>query len=212
VSSIQWLDNKYILLLSSRFDRFVRKNNTTFNTRCPYCGDSKKNLRKARGYIYLIKGNYVYHCHNCGISKKVSEMLFDFDRNLYHEYVKEKLLDSRSETRSQVETFTFETPKFAKHASLKGLQKISQLDSNHPAKRYIESRLIPPEFHYQLYYCLAFKKWVNTFISGKFESDDRILFNHLAFLGVNSGSRGSIFTLLKNNRILGNVFGASSLS
>ena len=38
------VDTKYISLASSQLDKFKRKNSYLYNFRCPYCGDSKKNL------------------------------------------------------------------------------------------------------------------------------------------------------------------------
>jgi hypothetical protein len=57
---------------------------------------------------------------------------------------------------------------------LKNLPKISQLKPDHPAKRYIESRKIPTEFHSLLRWEPAFMWWVNTLIKGKF--DEKALF------------------------------------
>ena len=51
-----WIDQKYIGTLSVRLDKFVRKDNYTYNFRCPICGDSQTNRNKARGYIFAQKG------------------------------------------------------------------------------------------------------------------------------------------------------------
>ena len=73
---MEWLQNKYINLLSGQFRNFKRKNNT-INFSCPYCGDSQKNKFKARGYLFNKKGSYHYYCHNCGASKNFEMFLRD---------------------------------------------------------------------------------------------------------------------------------------
>ena len=49
------IDTKYISLAAPQLSKFSRKNSYLYNFRCPYCGDSKKNLNKARGFFYRKK-------------------------------------------------------------------------------------------------------------------------------------------------------------
>lgn len=44
----------------------AQKNGTHFHSRCPLCGDSKKNPRKKRFHLDWHNGNPGYHCFNCG--------------------------------------------------------------------------------------------------------------------------------------------------
>ena len=53
---------------------------------------------------------------------------------------------------------------------LKNLKKISQLDYNHPVKKYIDKRSIPTKHHYRLYFAPRFKEWINGIIPNKFEN------------------------------------------
>ena len=46
------IESKYIRLLSHRLRNFKQKKDYLWNFSCPICGDSKKNLLKARGYVY----------------------------------------------------------------------------------------------------------------------------------------------------------------
>ena len=48
---MNFIERKYILLLSNRFRNFKQKENH-YNFSCPYCGDSHKNKFKARGIYY----------------------------------------------------------------------------------------------------------------------------------------------------------------
>jgi hypothetical protein len=47
-----YLEQKYLLLVSSQLQLFKKKSNNLFNFRCPYCGDSQKSKSKARGYVF----------------------------------------------------------------------------------------------------------------------------------------------------------------
>ena len=78
----EWLQRKYILLLSNTLDKFKEKNGT-FNCRCPICGDSKKDKNKARGYFLHKQGVYKYFCHNCGATRTVENFLKEFAPPLY---------------------------------------------------------------------------------------------------------------------------------
>lgn len=167
-----YLESKYLSYMISRFGQVKKKSTYSYNIRCPYCGDSKKNTKKARGYTYLYKGHIVYHCHNCGVNSNIPNMLKEFDIGLYNDFIKERMLDSIVEKpKEDVVDYSSSQPKFVKFTSLKSLPKISQLHSDHYAKKYVQSRLIPPELHYQLFYCDKFKHWVNSVYPDKFEDE-----------------------------------------
>ena len=84
------IDSKYIGLVSSRLDKFKRVKPNLFNFRCPICGDSKKHKNKARGYIYQVKTNTNFKCHNCGASSSFNNFLKQIDVTLHKQYVMEK--------------------------------------------------------------------------------------------------------------------------
>ena len=69
------VDAKYVGLVSSRLTKFKRVKPNLYNFRCPICGDSQKQKNKARGYIYGIKQNVNFRCHNCGASMSFSNFL-----------------------------------------------------------------------------------------------------------------------------------------
>ena len=168
---MSWLEQKYVNQLSGRLQKFKRKNPNLWNFRCPICGDSDTNKAKARGYIYVQKGEYIFHCHNCGDTKSIKNFIKVLDPNLYNEYVMEKLKDTG---KLGIDDFVnsvvkMDAPKFLKKDDpLKQLKKISSL-VNHPAKRYVTQRQIPTPFHAKLFYCAKFKAWVNTFMPDKFD-------------------------------------------
>ena len=163
--------------MSNRFRNFKEKNNQ-FNLSCPYCGDSTKNKFKARGYLLTKKGAYYYYCHNCSISKKFDEFINDHDPMLYREYKLEKLKDSSNlEKTEHISTSTVKTSSFPSYrqsgSPLRKLKKVSQLDWNHPVKKYIQNRMIPNKYHAKLFYCPKFYQWTNSIVPGKFKEEGK---------------------------------------
>ena len=69
------IDSKYIGIISSRLQKFKRVKPDLYNFRCPICGDSKKNKSKTRGYLYSVKADMNFRCHNCGASMTFSNFL-----------------------------------------------------------------------------------------------------------------------------------------
>ena len=84
------IDVKYIGLLSSRLVKFKKVKPNLYNFRCPICGDSQKHKNKARGYLYQIKTNTNFKCHNCGASSSFNNFLKGLDTTLHKQYVLEK--------------------------------------------------------------------------------------------------------------------------
>ena len=72
---MDWLEQKYVGLISSRLRNFKRKSNNLYNSSCPICGDSQKVKSKARGYIYDKNGKGIYHCHNCGVTHSIPNFI-----------------------------------------------------------------------------------------------------------------------------------------
>lgn len=171
--SYQWLDAKYINLVSFRLRNFKRKGSSQWNFSCPLCGDSRTNKHKARGYVYASKGTLLFHCHNCSATHNIPNFIKIVDQNLFNEYIKEKLVNSEIKSESAEFAIKMKPPKFHSETPLSKLRKISQLKADHPAKMYVERRLIPTDLHYKLYYCSKFKTWVNSIIPDKFESVEK---------------------------------------
>lgn len=174
-----WVDQKYIGLMSNQFDMFKRKTETLYNLRCPECGDSRKNKFKARGYFYKRDDGWFFKCHNCSYSVSLRTFLKKHSPNLYREYSLETLQDKQANT-----DILFEKPEpvveeIRGQWPLKRLKKISQLQWNHPAKRYIDSRKIPSNVQYKIFYTEDFVEWVNSMIPEKLavkeKKDKRII-------------------------------------
>ena len=156
---MSFLDVKYIQLVSSRLTLFSRKKADLYNFRCPYCGDSQKRRNKARGYLFKIKNDFVFKCHNCGMGRTLANFLKDQDTHLHDQYVMEKFKDGKTGKGTTVPNpkFNFTEPKFKKKSV--DLEKISDLNISHPAREYLEQRGIKDLDYF--YYCPKFKAWTN---------------------------------------------------
>ena len=161
------IDSKYIGLVSSRLPKFKKVKKNLYNFRCPICGDSQKHRNKARGYFYQIKANTNFKCHNCGASTTLSNFLKQVDPILQQQYAMEKFKEGfagakGSSTVAKPESLKFEKPKFRDKDICDNLEKISELNTSHSAKRYLIERGIPEECLNNLYYCPTFKTWTNS--------------------------------------------------
>lgn len=172
---MQWIDLKYIGALAPRLSLFAKRDSDVWNMRCPLCGDSQKSKTKARGYILGKGGRYIYTCHNCHVSLPFGKFLEMVDPQAYQDYVRERYLEKRPsyDTKNITEPLPdmsrFITPKFIKYTALADLKKISQLDMEHPARRYVVNRQIPSRYHSKLFYAPKFKAWTNTLKPDKFD-------------------------------------------
>ena len=138
---------------------FSRKKADLYNFRCPYCGDSQKRRNKARGYLFKIKNNFTYKCHNCGVGRSLANFLKDQDTHLYDQYIMEKFKEGSTGkgTATPNPKLIFSKPKFVKKDI--DLEKISELNNSHQARVYLEQRGIKDLDYF--YYCPKFKDWTN---------------------------------------------------
>ncbi len=170
---MDWLTVKYINLLSSRLRNFKRKGNNLWNCSCPYCGDSKTNKRKARGYVYDLKGKAQYHCHNCSVTRSFTNFLKEQDYLFYTDFVKESLTEKgiRKSDQHKVTLKTrSDTASKTCNNALDRLKSILVLKKDHPAREYVKSRSIPLEFYNKLYYAPKFNAWTISVVPDKEEA------------------------------------------
>ncbi len=152
---MDFIDVKYISFISTRLLKFKKVKSNLYNFRCPLCGDSQKNRNKARGYLYQVKNNTNFKCHNCGINISFNNFLKQLDPEIYKQYSFEKFRDGKTGKNFPVEEpkFVFEKPTFNYKLD------IPKAEENDEAKKYLESRNLNPN---KFYYTDSFKKWVNT--------------------------------------------------
>ena len=149
------IDSKFINLLSAKLQKFKRVKSNLYNFRCPICGDSHKNKSKTRGYLYSVKADINYKCHNCGASMTFSSFLKQQDPILHKQYVFERFKQGTTGRATVVEEpkFDFQTPKFKKKINL------PKASENPSADGYLTARKINSN---DFYYAENFKKFVNT--------------------------------------------------
>ena len=159
---MSFLDTKYINLASASLQKYKKVKNGLWTFRCPYCGDSKKNKNKTRGYIFSVKGDHVFKCHNCGVTRSFSNFLKDQVPHVYDEYVMERYKEGTIGGNVPKPDLTqfISKPKFDKRTV--DLENLSSLNNFHVAKKYILDRGIPENKLDRLFYCPNFKEWTNT--------------------------------------------------
>lgn len=149
------VDSKYIGLISSRLSKFKRVKPNLYNFRCPICGDSQKNKSKTRGYLYAVKADVNFRCHNCGASMTLSNFIKKIDPVIHKQYVFERFKDGKTGRGTVVEEpkFNFEVPKFKPKIDL------PLASENAIAKEYLEKRKLDPT---KFYYADKFRAWSNS--------------------------------------------------
>jgi len=152
---MDFVDVKYINLISVRFQKFKKIKNNLYNFRCPICGDSQKNKNKARGYLYQVKNNTNFKCHNCGVNVSFNNFLKQIDSAIYKQYTFEKFKEGhtgKNFTADEPE-FKFQQPKFKPKLDL------PKATENSDARMYLENRKLNPNNYY---YTEKFKEWTNS--------------------------------------------------
>ena len=168
---MSYIDTKYLNIIGPQLLQFKKKGDFLWNFRCPYCGDSQKSRTKARGFVYRKKNDLFYKCHNCGIGTTLGKLIEYVDSKIHKDYIMERYRCGVKTNNPEPE-FKFDVPIFRKKGVLKSLKSISDLSTEHPARKIVEERLIPSEFLSDLYLCESFYKFTNTLVPNKFPSLD----------------------------------------
>lgn len=171
---MDFVDVKYINLISSRLQKFKRVKHNLYNFRCPICGDSQKNKNKARGYLYQVKNNTNYKCHNCGVNVSFNNFLKQVDPAVYKQYTFEKFKEGNTGKNFVTEEpkFNFQKPDFfTKRENSKTMKKLDlpKASTNPEAKQYLKGRKLNPDNYY---YAEKFKEWTNS-LHQTFDSTDK---------------------------------------
>ena len=162
---MDFVDVKYINLISARFQKFKKVKNNLYNFRCPICGDSQRNKNKARGYLYQVKNNTNFKCHNCGVNVSFNNFLKQIDSTIHKQYTFEKFKGGHAGRNFTAEepVFQFEVPKFKPKLDL------PKASENSDAKEYLVNRKLNPDNYY---YAEKFKEWTNS-LQLTFDSTER---------------------------------------
>ena len=196
-----YIDRKFLGFVSSKLEQFKQKQTDLYNFRCPYCGDSKKNKLKARGYVYRKSNDYFFICHNCGKSTTFAKLLEHVDGTTYKQYILERY--SAGETGNHnYKKPDFEELKgnaFARFQSVGSVSardteenksvsrtwrafahySVKNLPAEHYARDYIKNRKIPERYWDEILFVPKFLDFLDKEFPnhGKDEvpNDDRIV-------------------------------------
>jgi len=154
-----YIDIKYLHSISYRLENFKKKSQDLYNCRCPICGDSQRNKKKARGYFYRGKNDLYYKCHKCGASHHFGTFLKNFDPNLYGQYVIERYAQgstAKATAHKDVSKVMDFTPTFTKKPEPKLIDSIMDrldtLPDDHEVIQYVTDRKIPRDAFSRLYF------------------------------------------------------------
>lgn len=148
------IDTKYLLIASTYLERFKSCGRDVYNFRCPFCGDSQKKASKIRGYVFPHDNRLVYKCHNCGLTGNIKTIIDQVCQDELRNYYRDTFNPEKTIIVPQPE------PKVKREKDIKiWLPKISDLESDHPARIYIENRKLPTN---KLYHTNDFYKFVAT--------------------------------------------------
>lgn len=220
-----FIDLKYINQVSFRLDRFKRKDQYLFNFRCPVCGDSQTKKSKARGYLYKVKNDMFYKCHNCGAGKTFGGLLEILDGNLYKEYTLERYAEGLPSNRANQKpefNFEFKEPKPRPKTLIDDLMdRLDSLPEDHEAVVYANNRKIPKHQFNRLYYLDDIRKasQLNTKYTQSLTTDQpRLVLPFINYNGVLTGMamrgmRGESlrYITLKINEDAPTVFGLDNI-
>lgn len=171
---VDYVELQYATMLSGRLERYKVKSTSPYriNFRCPICGDSQKSKYKARAWLIedRSEGGFYFNCFNCHSPVgKLGNFLKQVDPMLYNDFIAEKYVNKVKDEPQVPSKEQFKKPVFSSDP-LKKIKKVSQLSHDHPVKKYIESRQIPSDQHWKLYYAPKFNSWINSIIPNKFDA------------------------------------------
>lgn len=162
------IESKYIRLISSRLRNFKQKKDYLWNFSCPICGDSKKNLSKARGYVFQKGTNLFYNCHNCGVGTNLGNLIKQVDPSLHKEYVLERYKSGESGySNFKSPSFDIPAPRFDKVAKEKHFEHaewVGKLPSGHFCVIYCTNRRFLSTMTDSLLFTPNYKKFCDALV------------------------------------------------
>lgn len=155
---MHFVDRKYLLLASTYLEGWKDSGNDIYRFRCPFCGDSQKSKRKTRGYFFPLDDTSRFKCHNCGESFSLYNFLKEIAPDLATQFRFEKFSNGNQKFEKvkevDAEQFKTDTAERLNETSsfLSSFTRIFSLDEDHPARVYLDGRLIPKSHQRKLFY------------------------------------------------------------
>ena len=178
-----YIDRKYLLLLSSRLRNYKQSKEDLYKFACPYCGDSKKNSSKTRGYVYRKGNDYFYMCHNCNVSTTFGKFLQYMDAEQYKQYVFERYSNGengntnyKKPANTEIQAMLTGPRPQDKLVSLKDISDttINDLPDGHYAKQYIINRKIPNKFWNEMLFVDDYGAWLDKTFPNHGKDKDKL--------------------------------------
>ena len=152
-TTIENIKEKIQNILNRKFakESYIKRKIDVYHDRlnfaCVYCNDSRTDVRKKRGNLYL--DSLHFHCFNCGHSVGVNKLLSDFDESLSSEdrivvhkiQQNAKKFEKRVSSQSSMSMTLLEKVAIPKMILFKQLGIISPY-KNEKASSYLKSRMI----------------------------------------------------------------------
>lgn len=178
-----WVELKYVSVISARLRNYTVKGRSPFiaNFSCPFCGDSQKSTKKARGYFYTKANKINMMCHNCGKSCSFGTFLKEFAPDEFKNYIFEKFKEDNLYNRKEVQSEEKVDEPLVQESSkdiFLGIP-IKDLTESSAAIKYLRGRRIPEDRYAELFYVDNFGKLAESFPKYDFENlpkDQRIIF------------------------------------
>ena len=165
--------------LGQRLERFRVKKESPFlaAARCPVCNEGTSKT-KTRFVFYEKEHQINVMCFNCGLSTTLASFLKTHHRPLFDEFKFDKFRTNSfvpSTVTHSVSDFVPKKIELAKSEDSLNLQLVSDLPSDHPARKYIDSRNLPDFPFYYAPKFFAFSSRYNTEFKSNSKDEPRII-------------------------------------
>jgi len=123
-----------------------------------------------RGYIYRVKQNLAYKCHNCNASMGFGSLLKHMDPNLHKEWTLEVLKEKKPGLFRIKELLTkpgfFDQPGEIRFDKLEPVsythaERVIDLPDTHLCVEYVKARRVPKEYWHKLYFTPSYKTFLD---------------------------------------------------
>lgn len=173
---MSFVDREFALRALSHQPKFRQVTGSDFklNCRCKVCGDSQKDMNKARFWAYPAKDSGIrVHCFNCEYDAWLSKYLKEFEEDLYREYILEirKEKTFAKPERKEVEVSDKFKAKMPVIEKLEYCTRLDKLQPDHPIIKYVRSRFIPENQWHRLWFTMQWPALVNSVKPGTYSNE-----------------------------------------
>lgn len=154
--------------------RQVTGSDFKLNCRCRVCGDSLKDENKARFWAYPANdGSVMLHCFNCDYSAGIKKYLYEYEPDLYREYILEKHKEQSfgRQAAPKVEISEKIKAKMPVIEKLNFCERLDRMPKDHPIIKYVTLRCIPENKWNRLWFTKEWPALVNSVNPGTYSKE-----------------------------------------